>query len=313
MLIITALEESCWGEVFTARIIGDDGDATLAPDALIVCCDVVGRIAQLNLPRHDGDGDFVSMRLEVRPFIRMGRLSRVAQGQFESEFGIDIGRLLVQVAKDPLLLGRVLGVDMMAAPRLEVLGDLRAVAPQLTLGVSSEVRPFETQGRHDIVRQRQECSDLLVAVVRGALVGDILDFEQSDHGLAWLACFGGELTDLGDHVGTGTPELESLGPAVELLTEGWTPGVIKAKRWAALAEVGTPFETRMGGLELAISREQLALDEAELPEEVDKDGHGSVDSAGPDTTAEVAQIVLARDSLLKASEVTIALAFVVLA
>jgi hypothetical protein len=100
---------------------------------------------------------------------------------------------------------------------------------------------------------------------------------------------------------------------LELLTEGLTTGVIEAKRLAALAEVGTPFETRRGGLELAISREQLALDEAELLEEVDKDGHGRVDSADPDTTAEVAQIVLAWDSVLKASEVAIALAFVVLA
>src|SRR5262249_49683624 len=275
----------------------DDRDATLAPYALIVCRDIVGRIAQLNLPRHDGDGDFVPMRLEVRSFIRIGRLGRGAQGQFESECGVDIGRLLVHVAKDPLLLGGVLGVDMIADTRFEVCGDLRAVAPQLAVGVSSEARPFETQGRHDVVRQRQEFGDLLVAVVRGALVGAILDFEQGDHGLAWLACFGGELTDLGDHVGKGTPELESLGPALELLTEGLTTGVIEAKRLAALAEVGTPFETRMSGLELAISREHLALDEAELPEEVDKDGHGSVDSASPDTTAEVAQIVLARDSV----------------
>jgi hypothetical protein len=313
MLIITALEESCWGEVCTARRRGDDGEATLAPEALRVCWDVVGRIAQLHLLRHDGDGDFVSMRLAVRPFIRIGRLSRVAQGQFESEFGIDIGRLLVQGAKAPLLLGRVLGVDMIADTRLEVCGDLRAVAPQLTWGVSSAVRPLETQGRHDIVRQRQECSDLLGAVVRGALVGDIRDFEQSDHGLAWLACFGGALPALGDHVGQGTPELESLGPALELRTEGLTPGVIEAKRWAALAKVGTPFATRMGGLEVAISREHLALAEAERPEEVDKDGPGSVDSAGPDPTAEVAQIVLARESVLQASEGARALAFVVLA
>src|SRR4029434_2910416 len=137
MLIITALQESFWGEVFTARIIGDEGDATLAPYALIVCRDVVGRIAQLHLPRHDEDGDFVPMRLEVRPFIRIGRLSRVAQGQCESEFGVDIGRLLLQLRTAPLLLGGVLGVKRIANTRIEVFGDLRAVAPQLALGVSS--------------------------------------------------------------------------------------------------------------------------------------------------------------------------------
>jgi len=163
------------------------------------------------------------------------------------------------------------------------------------------------------VRQRQECGDLLVAVVRGARVGDLRDGEPGDHGLAWRAGCGGALTDLGDHVGKGTPELESLGPALARRTEGVTTGVIAAKRLAALAAGGPPFATRRGGLALAISREPLALEEAELPEEVAKDGPGSVESAGPDTTAAVAHIVLARESVLKASEVAIALAFVVLA
>jgi hypothetical protein len=187
------------------------------------------------------------------------------------------------------------------------------VAPPLALGGSSAGRPWETQGRHDVVRPRQEGGARLVAVGRGARVGAIRDGEPGDQGLAWRACFGGARTDLGDHGGPGTPELESLGPAVERLTEGWTPGVIAAKRWAALAEGGPPCATRMGGLALAIRREQRALDEADLPAAVDHDGQGRVESSGPDPTAAVAPSVLARESGLKAREVARALAVVRLA
>ena len=81
------------------------------------------------------------MRLAVHAFIRMGRVGRVAEGQFESELDGDSGGLLVQRAKDALLLAGILGVDMRADSGLEVLGDLGAVAPQLALGVSAEMRP----------------------------------------------------------------------------------------------------------------------------------------------------------------------------
>ncbi len=127
--------------MFVAGIIGDNGDAPLTPYPLIVCRDVVGRIAELHLTRHDRDADRGPMRLEVHAFIRMGRVGRVAEGQCESELDVDSGGLVVQIAKDALLLAGILGVDMRADSGLEVLGDLGAVAPQLALGVSAEMRP----------------------------------------------------------------------------------------------------------------------------------------------------------------------------
>ena len=127
------------------------------------------------------------MRLEVGAFMGIGRISRVAQGQFESQFDVDIGRLLLQVAKDPLLFVRVLGVKMIADLGLAIVGDLRAVAPQLALGASAEVRPFDTQERQmsgGNARSSESCSDPSLWRARR----DILDFEQRPHGLAGLAC-----------------------------------------------------------------------------------------------------------------------------
>ena len=150
-------------------------------------------------------------------------------------------------------------------------------------------------------------------MARGALIGSIFDGEQGHHGLVWLACCGRELPNFVDHGRKGAQELESLGPVVELVAKTLTVALIKGKRLAVRAEVGTAFQTCMGGLTLTIGSEHLALDEAEFLEDLHKDRHGRFDSAGPDTAAEVAQIVFARDSVVEAGDVARALAFVVLA
>ena len=150
-------------------------------------------------------------------------------------------------------------------------------------------------------------------MARGALIGSIFDGEQGHHGLVWLACFGRELPNFVDHGRKGAQELESLGPVVELVAKTLTVALIKGKRLAVLAAVGTAFQTCLGGLTLTIGSEHLALDEAAFLEDLHKDRHGRFDSAGPDTAAEVAQIVFARDSVVEAGDVARALAFVVLA
>jgi len=108
-------------------------------------------------------------------------------------------------------------------------------------------------------------------------------------------------------------EFEALGPAVELVAEGLTTGLVEGKGLAVLTEIDTPFKARMSGLKLAIGSEHLPLDEAKRPEEIDKDGQSRLDGTGADAAAEVAQIVLTGDSVVEAGEVAIALAFVVLA
>src|SRR5262249_50300503 len=187
-----------------------------------------------------------------------------------------------------------------------------AVAPQLALGVSAEMRPEDTQGRQVVLRERQQLGNLLAPMARGARIGSIFDGEQGHHGRVWLAGFGSEVTNLVGHGRKRAEELESLGPVVELVAKTLTVALIKGKRLAVLAEVGTAFKTCIGGLKLAIGSEHLALDEAEFLEDLHKDRHGRLDSTGPDTAAEVAQIVFARDSVVEAGDVAIALAFVVL-
>ena len=111
----------------------------------------------------------------------------------------------------------------------------------------------------------------------------------------------------------GAEEFEALGPALELVAEGLATGLVEGTGLAVLTERDTPLQARMRGLKVAIGSEHLPLDEAKRPEEIDKDGHSRLDGTGTDAAAEVAQIVLTGDSVVKAGEGTIALAFIVLA
>jgi hypothetical protein len=83
--------------------------------------------------------------------------------------------------------------------------------------------------------------------------------------------------------------LEPLGAVLELAAEFLVACLIHMELLAALAGVGTPFESRMGGFELAVGSEYLPFDEAEIPKEADKNGQGRVNGSGPDAAAEVAQ------------------------
>ena len=70
---------------------------------------------------------------EMAAFMGIGGRSRVAQGQFQAQLIVDIGGLLVQVAKDLLLLALILGIDMVADLGFEVRGDLGTVPHQVAL------------------------------------------------------------------------------------------------------------------------------------------------------------------------------------
>jgi len=67
----------------------------------------------------------------------------------------------MQVAKDRLFLGRVLGVNMVADLGLKVRGHLGATPQQLALGPPPQVAPGETHHRDLVFGQAQQCGDLL--------------------------------------------------------------------------------------------------------------------------------------------------------
>jgi hypothetical protein len=62
------------------------------------------------------------MTNELAALIRPGRIGGIAQRSFQRKVGMEIGGLEVQVAKDPLFLAWVLGVDMIADTGFEVGG-----------------------------------------------------------------------------------------------------------------------------------------------------------------------------------------------
>jgi len=134
------------GEIFTARIIRDDGDPSPAPDPLVVLHHVVARVGELDLLGPEGDGDLGTMLQEVTALRDMGRVRGGAYGQLQPQLDGKIRGLLLQGAEDPFFLLRVFIVDVIADPGLEIGGDLGAAPPQLSLGALGEMGPLEAQG-----------------------------------------------------------------------------------------------------------------------------------------------------------------------
>ena len=103
-------------------------DAALVVHPVVVGGDVIGRVAQLHLPRQDRDSEGGAMRNEMRALIGIGRVGGVAQGQFQTQLAVEIGGFEMHVAKDRFFLGGGLGVDVVADLGLEVRGHLGAAA-----------------------------------------------------------------------------------------------------------------------------------------------------------------------------------------
>ena len=101
----------------------------------------------------------------MRALMGIGRVGGVAEGLFQAERAADIRALLMHIAKDGLLLGGVLGVEMVADLGLEVRRHLGAMAEQCTLRALTEVAPCAAYRRHLVFRQAQQRGDLL-AVLR---------------------------------------------------------------------------------------------------------------------------------------------------
>ena len=61
MVIIAPLRQRLRVEAFVARIVVNDRDTALLTEPLVVGGDVRGRVAQLDLPRQDRDGQGSAM------------------------------------------------------------------------------------------------------------------------------------------------------------------------------------------------------------------------------------------------------------
>jgi hypothetical protein len=104
------------------------------------------------------------MRKEMGAFMGIGRGGRIAQGQFQAQFPVDIGGFEVQVAKDALGVRGVLGVEVVADLGLEVRRHLGTAPEQLALGPPPQVTPCEAHHRDLVFGQAQQCGDLLTVL-----------------------------------------------------------------------------------------------------------------------------------------------------
>jgi hypothetical protein len=112
--IIPPLPKNLWGEVFSTRMIGDDGEPSAVPDPVVVLDRVGASLGELDLAGQEGEGDLGAMLLEVTPLMGIGRVGGMAHGQLQPEFDVDIRGLLLQVAEDKFFLVRGGIVDMIS-------------------------------------------------------------------------------------------------------------------------------------------------------------------------------------------------------
>jgi hypothetical protein len=310
VLIIAPVHERLWIEVLITRVVGKDRNAAPVVKPSVVGDHITGGVSQLDLPWSDRHGQGRAMAHELGALIGIGWVSRIAQGQFQTEFPVAIRGFEGHIAKDELFLGGVLRIDMGADFGLEVRGHLGTAPQQLALGTSAHVTPGEVHGWHLVIRQPQQLGHLLAIRARSRGVGDLLDLEERHLGVFGMAMLGRGLAHLGDDVRKGTEELEPLGPAVQLVTHRLPSGLVDAEGVAALTGVRAAFIARVGGLELAIGGHQLAFDQAKASEELHHDGESLVDHAVPDTGAEVTQVIFPGEGVVQTSEFLVATALV---
>ena len=173
--MIASGHKRLWGEGFVARILGDAGDASPVPDALVVLDHVVARIGQLDLPGQERDGDLGAMRLNVTALIGLGRVRGGAHGSRHPELHSNMGGLLLQVAEDAVFVVWILVVAVVADLGVEIGGDLGAAAPPLSLRALAEMGLLEAQGRQLVCGQGEPLGELLVPGRLGAVSGHRLD------------------------------------------------------------------------------------------------------------------------------------------
>ena len=129
--------------MLVAPVIGKDGDGALVMKPLVVGDDIIGRIPQVDLPRPHRDGEFATMGDKLSALLGVGRVGRVANGQFQAQFRVEIGGFEVEIAKDFLFLVGVLGFDVDTDFGLQVRRHFGAAAHELAACVLAQMTPFD--------------------------------------------------------------------------------------------------------------------------------------------------------------------------
>jgi hypothetical protein len=113
-VIVTSVQQGGRIEVFGARGVVKDRDATLGVPPVVMGDDSLGGVSPLDVPRQHGHGQGATMAHELGALIGARRLSRMAARSFQSAGGMALCGVPVPGAKGPLGFAWVLGVDMVA-------------------------------------------------------------------------------------------------------------------------------------------------------------------------------------------------------
>ena len=223
---------------------------------------------------------------------------------------MEIGGFEVQVAKDPLFFPGVLRVHMVADASVEVGGHLGAAGAPLAAWTEAEVGPFEPHGRQLVLGHAEEGCEFGVRLRRGLIGRQGFDLQQGHLGVLGRARFGRGLSDLVDDLGKGTEHLQTLAAALELRRQVVATRLVKGQLLAVRAGVGAAFEAGMSGFELAIGGQNLALDQAEIDEQLHHNGRRLVNDGVAHAFAEVTEAILPGDGRVEAGQLPVAAALV---
>ena len=310
VLIVTALPQRRRSEGRVARVVAKERAGALLMQPWVVGSDAIGRVPQVPLPRRHRDGQRGTMGDTLGALIGVGGVGRIAHGQCQAQFPVEIGGCEVDGAKDVFGLSGGFGVDVLPHLCLQVRGHFGATAHERAAGSLAHVAPREASGRHLVLGEPAPRGPVVALRRRGLVLRDRLELKQGDLGVLGTARFGGGLAPLSVGLGKGAGELEPLGPALSLRAKSLPIGLTQRERLAALAGVGAALIARIGWLKLTIGAAELALDQAKVGEEVHRDRHDLVDDLVTDAVAEVAQGILPGNLGLEAGERPVVTAFV---
>ena len=104
VLIVASLEQRLWIEVLVSPVVVKDGDAALVVYPAVVGSDIIGGVAEVNLPGCNGHSQSLSVCDERVALIGIGGRGGAAKGQLQAELAVEVGGLKMAVAKDAFFL-----------------------------------------------------------------------------------------------------------------------------------------------------------------------------------------------------------------
>jgi hypothetical protein len=130
-------------DVLVAPVIVKDGNGALLMKPLVVGGVIVSRVPEMHLPGPNRDGQLSTMRDKRGALFGVRGVGRVAQGQFQREFRVEIRGFEVHVAKDLFFFRGVFGIDVDTDFGLEVRGHFGAVAHECAVCSLTQMTPLE--------------------------------------------------------------------------------------------------------------------------------------------------------------------------